>query len=85
MASEKNLSCHFIESRFIGNTWLENRSFATEPPHVSFHPTRPQPVSDVKPKEEKKPIAKPVTSAVTKKSETPEFVFSLPIFTLIKY
>jgi hypothetical protein len=75
MASKMNLSCHLIEFLFIGNTWLANSSFATEPPSVSFHPTRSNQISDIKPKEEKKPIAKPVQNIVTKKPETTEFVF----------
>jgi len=64
----------------IGNTWLENKSFSIEPPTVSFQqqstiPIKSNPVIDVKPKEEKKPIAKPVQNIVIKKTEANKYVF----------
>jgi hypothetical protein len=58
---------------FIGNTWLENKSFSIAPPIVSFQPKKSNPVIEIKPKEEKKPVQ----NVVTKKPETNEFVFSL--------
>jgi hypothetical protein len=61
-----------------GNTWLENKSFAIEPPVVpsqqqSTIPKKSNPIIDIKPKEEKKPVH----NIVTKKTETNEFVFDL--------
>ncbi len=80
MASTINLSFHLISFLLIGNTWLENKSFSIEPPVVPFQrqstiPTKSNPVIDIKPKEEKKPIAKPVQNIVTKKTEANELVF----------
>ncbi|CAF0939133.1 unnamed protein product [Rotaria sordida] len=62
------------------STWLENKSFSTEPSIVPFQQrsiisTKSDPLIDVKPKEEKKPIAKPIQHIISKKQETNDDVF----------
>ncbi|CAF1215188.1 unnamed protein product [Rotaria sordida] len=62
------------------STWLENKSFSTEPSIVPFQQrsiisTKSDPLIDVKPKEEKKPIAKPIQHIISKKKETNDDVF----------
>ncbi|CAF0964323.1 unnamed protein product [Adineta steineri] len=66
------------------STWLENRSFSTEPPTISFQqqsnvPKKSNPIPDIKPKEEKKPIitTKPIQNIITKKNEPNNEVFYL--------
>ncbi|CAF3784015.1 unnamed protein product [Rotaria socialis] len=63
-----------------GNTWLENRSFSIEPPTIPFQQqsvisTKINPPADFKPKEEKKPISKPIQNIITNKTETKDGVF----------
>lgn len=79
------MSCLLIEFLFIGNTWLENKSFSIEPPIVprqqqqeqkpppSVISVKAKPMIDVKPKEQKQPIQ----NIFKKKNEPNEFVFNL--------
>ena len=86
MASKIKLICQSIEFLFfIGNTWLENRSFSIDTPIVSLQQqsiisTKSSPVIDVKPKEEKKPVTKPVQTSTIKKNEATKCVLDLLFF-----
>lgn len=72
------------------STWLENKSFAVEPPIVTLQKqstisTKPSSSVDVKPKEEKKPISKPIQTIFIKKNENDKFVFNFLFIVLIYY
>ncbi|CAF5047562.1 unnamed protein product [Rotaria magnacalcarata] len=62
------------------NNSASGKSFSIESPTIPFQQqsvvsTKINPLADIKPKEEKKPISKPIQNIITKKTETKEYAF----------